>query len=50
MLKNINDGAHITGLDFNQHNKAHLIRAVQEGIANAFRYGLDILKDLDLEP
>ena len=50
MLNNLNDGAHISGLDFNQHDKAHLIRAVQEGIANAFRYGLDVLKDFDLKP
>ena len=50
MLNNINEGAHITGLDFNRHTKYHLIRAVQEGIANAFRYGLDLLKDLNLEP
>ncbi len=50
MLNNINEGAHITGLDFNRHTKSHLIRAVQEGIANAFRYGLDLLKDLNLEP
>ncbi|MBF88840.1 MAG: carbohydrate kinase [Candidatus Marinimicrobia bacterium] len=50
MLNNINIGSNISGLDFNRHNKAHLIRAVQEGIGNAFRYGLEILNDLNLEP
>lgn len=50
MLNNVNIGAHISGLDFNQHGKSYIIRAVQEGIAYAFRYGLDLLKELDLKP
>src|SRR4029078_546213 len=29
---------------------AHIFRAVQEGIAFAFRYGLDIMKENGLEP
>jgi len=50
MLKNINFAANISGLDFNQHGKKHIIRAAQEGIAFTFRYGLDLLKNLNLEP
>jgi len=45
MLLNRDIGAHISGLNFNIHTKAHLFRAVQEGIAFSFRYGLDIMKE-----
>ncbi|WP_018628616.1 xylulokinase [Niabella aurantiaca] len=31
-------------IDLNRHRTAHLYRAVQEGIAFAFRYGLDIMR------
>jgi xylulokinase len=34
----------------NKHTKAHIFRAVQEGIAFAFRYGLDIMRENDLQP
>ena len=50
MLNNSNQGAQVLGLDFNLHTRDHVMRAVQEGIANAFRYGIDLLNDLDLQP
>jgi xylulokinase len=50
MLENNEIGAHISGLDFNRHNKAHLYRAVQEGIAFSFRYGFDIMKETGIDP
>jgi xylulokinase len=34
----------------NKHTKAHIFRAIQEGIAFAFRYGLDIMRENDLHP
>ncbi len=37
------------GIDFNRHQQAHLIRAAQEGIAFAFKYGFEILKSMGLE-
>lgn len=43
-------GAHICNLDLNIHSKGHLYRAVQEGIAFAFRYGLDIMKENGMTP
>jgi xylulokinase len=43
-------GAHILGLDFNRHRPAHVLRAVQEGIAFAFRYGMDLLSDAGIRP
>jgi xylulokinase len=42
--------AHLENIDLNKHTKAHIFRAVQEGIAFAFRYGLDIMRENDLHP
>jgi xylulokinase len=50
MLQNKMIDAHISNIDFNKHTKAHIFRAVQEGIAFAFRYGLDIMRENDLNP
>ena len=50
MLQNKMIGAHISNIDLNKHTKAHIFRAVQEGIAFAFRYGLDIMRENDLHP
>ena len=43
-------GAQILGLDLNKHTAAHIYRAAQEGIAFAFRYGLDIMRENKLAP
>jgi xylulokinase len=45
MLNNKMTGVQINNLDLNLHTKAHLLRAAQEGIAFAFRYGFDIMKE-----
>lgn len=37
-------------IDFNVHSTAHLYRAAQEGIAFAFRYGLDIMRENGMHP
>ncbi len=50
MLQNKIVGAHILNIDLNKHSKAHIFRAVQEGIAFAFRYGLDIMRENKIEP
>ena len=50
MLGNRTIGAHLLNIDFNQHGTAHMIRAVQEGIAFAFRYGLDIMRENGIHP
>lgn len=43
-------GSHFLNLNFNHHNRAHVFRAAQEGIAFAFRYGLDILRENGMNP
>ena len=50
MLGNKIIGAHFHNLDFNIHTTAHMVRAVQEGIAFAFRYGLDIMRENGINP
>lgn len=43
-------GAQMLNIDLNKHTKAHIFRAVQEGIVFAFRYGLDIMRENGIEP
>jgi len=43
MLENKNIGSHFSNLNFNIHSRNHLLRASQEGIAFAFKYGMDIM-------
>ena len=50
VLENRVTGAAISGLDLNRHSLPHVLRAVQEGIAYSFRYGIDIMKGMGLKP
>ena len=50
MLENKLVQSHIHNIDFNVHGTAHLYRAAQEGIAFAFRYGLDIMRENGMSP
>jgi len=43
-------GAHYQHINFNIHTEAHIFRAVQEGIAFSFRYGLDIMRENGITP
>ena len=48
-LDNKDIGAIIEGLNFNIHNKAHLLRAGQEGIVFALNYGLEIMRGMGIK-
>lgn len=50
MLNNQIVGCHFENIDLNVHSAAHLFRATQEGIAFAFRYGLDIMRENGIQP
>jgi len=50
MLGNKYTGAQLLGIDLNLHGQAEIFRAVQEGIAFAFRYGLDIMRENGMQP
>ena len=39
----------IRGLNFNKHNRAHIVRAAQEGIVFSFCYGMEIMKQMGME-
>ena len=46
ILNNINLGAHISNLHLTRHGSAHILRAMKEGIAFSFKYGIDLMSDL----
>jgi xylulokinase len=48
-LENKDIGAVVCGLNFNIHNRAHLLRAAQEGIVFALNYGLGIMHGAGVE-
>lgn len=50
MLNNKQIGVHFQHIDLNLHTRAHIFRAVQEGIAFSFRYGLDIMRSNGMSP
>ncbi|MCL4640759.1 MULTISPECIES: xylulokinase [Olivibacter] len=50
ILENRILGAHLANLDLNKHQREHVFRASQEGIAFAFRYGLDIMRENGMSP
>lgn len=49
MLLNQNPGARFENIHFNSHKKGHFYRAVLEGIAYSFMYGIRIMKKLGLK-
>ncbi|MFI3267495.1 MAG: FGGY family carbohydrate kinase [Rikenellaceae bacterium] len=48
MLCNKEIKSSIRGLEFNRHNKSHIIRAAQEGIVFSFKYGIDIMEEMGM--
>ena len=49
MLENHAVGGRCLGLDFNRHERSHLARAVQEGIACALAHGMQILRETGVD-
>lgn len=45
MLNSVNTGVQLLNVNLNMHSRGHLCRAALEGIAFAFVYGMDILKN-----
>ncbi|NJO93041.1 MAG: carbohydrate kinase [Chloroflexia bacterium] len=50
VLENANPGASVHGINFNIHSNAHMLRAAVEGIAFAFKYGIEIMKGTGIHP
>ena len=50
VLNNQNPGGNIQNLNFNIHHKSHIMRAAQEGIVFSFKYGMDVMQDIGIDP
>ena len=48
MLENKEVGSSIHGVNFNVHNQSHLLRAAQEGIVFAFKYGIEVMEQMGM--
>ena len=48
VLENREAGCSIHGVNFNIHNRSHLLRAAQEGIVFSFKYGIEIMEDMGM--
>ncbi|MBT3385245.1 MAG: carbohydrate kinase [Prolixibacteraceae bacterium] len=48
VLNNKNTGSMLNGINFNIHQKGHLLRAAQEGIVFSFNYGMEIMKGIGI--
>lgn len=49
VLENREVGCSISGINFNKHTKAHLLRAAQEGIVFSFCYGMEVMKGMGMD-
>ena len=50
MLGNREIGSVFSGINFNIHDERHLLRASQEGIVFAFKYGIEIMQSIGINP
>ena len=49
VLENKEIGCSFNGVNFNKHNRAHLVRAAQEGIVCSFCYGMEIMQQMGMD-
>ena len=49
VLENKEIGCSISGLSFNKHTSAHIVRAAQEGIVFSFCYGMEIMQQMGMD-
>ena len=48
MLENREVGSSIHGVNFNIHDRSHLLRAAQEGIVFSFQYGIEVMQQMGM--
>lgn len=48
MLGNKNPGATFSGIQFNRHEARHFYRAILEGIACSFMYGIEAMREMEI--
>ena len=49
VLENREIGCSFSGINFNIHNRSHMLRAAQEGIVFSFMYGMEIMESIGME-
>jgi xylulokinase len=49
VLENADPGSSLQGVQFNRHDRSHILRAAQEGIVFALRYGMEVMQGMGLE-
>ena len=49
VLENREVGCSIHGLNFNKHDRSHLVRAAQEGIVFSFCYGMEVMRGMGMD-
>jgi xylulokinase len=49
VLENKEVGCQIKGVNFNKHNRSHIVRAAQEGIVFSFCYGMEIMRQMGMD-
>ena len=48
VLEDRETGCSIHGVNFNVHDRRHLIRAAQEGIVFSFKYGIEVMEEMGM--
>lgn len=48
VLENREVGCSLHGINFNKHNRSHLLRAAQEGIVFSFCYGMEVMRGMGM--
>lgn len=49
VLCNETTGCSFNGINFNIHNRAHMLRAAQEGIVFSFMYGIEVMESMGMK-
>ena len=49
VLQNQEVNCSVHGVNFNKHNRAHIVRAAQEGIVFSFCYGMEIMRQMGMD-
>ncbi len=49
VLENREVNCSIHGINFNKHNRAHIVRAAQEGIVFSFCYGMEVMQQMGMD-
>lgn len=49
VLENNQVGCSFHGINFNIHNRSHLLRAAQEGIVFSFMYGMEVMESIGMK-